>query len=146
MQEPKQVNTLCALCDRKLVKRQKKFCSQVCRTTVQFKLYRIAGKEALLKKRDKAYPLPKGSDTNVYIPDVLLAKPPKEKIYKQKVFTKINKKYAPKKIKQNREEVKNMWKWYWDVKFNQEPLDKNMATVWRYYDYLLKNEKYQSTR
>lgn len=123
MQETKQVNTLCALCENKLKKTQKKYCSQKCRITSL-----------------------KSNYTKVYIPDVLLAKPTKEKIYKQKVFRKINKKYAPKKIKQNREEMKNMWKWYWDVRFKQEPLDKNMSSVWKYYDYLLKNEKYQSTR
>lgn len=34
------------------------------------------------------------------------------------------------------------WRWYWDVKWGEEPLEQDMRFLWNYYDYKFKNDTY----
>ena len=35
-----------------------------------------------------------------------------------------------------------LWKWYWKVKFEPSLFKQKKSTIWRYYDFNFKNEKF----
>lgn len=38
------------------------------------------------------------------------------------------------------------WKWYWDVRRQEEPLDEELEEMWGSYDYILNNQKFVNNK
>lgn len=126
---------VCLMCPNFLTGQQKKFCSYQC-SKLHFDKFKGAYRIGFAETRK----------TPLLFPGLI--KPGKGKVYKQKKVTRP-KKTAPKLPKRNRSTSRwddstesEMWIWYWDVKHHIEPLEKNMKQIWKYYDYLFKNETF----
>lgn len=55
-----------------------------------------------------------------------------------------NRKGNNKQFKNQKESL--MWKWYWEVKLKDIPMERGMAQIWKYYDYKMTTERFVNTR